>query len=91
MRGWRAATRALLGRLRGEGVTVLLTSHDLADVERLADRLAILDRGRLLGCGTMSDLRKQASSDGNLEELFMKITEETAAEAADASAIKSAV
>ncbi|HET9346200.1 MAG TPA: ABC transporter ATP-binding protein [Candidatus Limnocylindrales bacterium] len=52
----RAATRELLGRLRGEGVTVLLTSHDLADVERLADRLAILDRGRLVAIGSPAEL-----------------------------------
>ena len=52
----RAATRELLARLRGEGVTVLLTSHDLADVERIADRIAILDRGRLVGIGSPVEL-----------------------------------
>ena len=52
----RAATRELLGRLRDDGVTVLLTSHDLADVERLADRIAIIDRGRLLAFGRPEDL-----------------------------------
>jgi ABC-2 type transport system ATP-binding protein len=52
----RAATRELLGRLRGEGVTVLLTSHDLADVERVADRIAILDRGRLVAIGSPAEL-----------------------------------
>ena len=52
----RAATRELLARLRAEGTTVLLTSHDLADVERLADRIAILDRGRLVTLGTPDEL-----------------------------------
>ena len=47
----RAATRELLAALRASGVTILLTSHDLADVERLADRLAILDRGPARGAG----------------------------------------
>ena len=48
----RAATRELLGRLRAEGVTILVTSHDLADVERTADRIAILDRGRVVAIGS---------------------------------------
>jgi ABC-2 type transport system ATP-binding protein len=52
----RASTRGLIGRLRHEGVTVLLTSHDLGDVEKVADRIAIIDRGRLVAIGTPTEL-----------------------------------
>ena len=44
----RRETRALIGSLRGEGRTILLTTHDLADVEALADRVAILHDGRIV-------------------------------------------
>jgi ABC-2 type transport system ATP-binding protein len=52
----RAVTRAIVADLRAGGVAVLLTSHDLTDVERLADRICILDRGRLVASGTPAEL-----------------------------------
>jgi ABC-2 type transport system ATP-binding protein len=58
----RAATRGLIGRLRDDGVTVLLTSHDLGDVEKVADRIAIIDRGRLVAIGTPSELAGSSTS-----------------------------
>jgi ABC-2 type transport system ATP-binding protein len=74
--------KTLLRKLADGGTTVFLSTHTLDIAQELADRIGIIDHGRLLGCGTLTDLRKQAAMDGNLEELFLAITEEAAAEAA---------
>jgi ABC-2 type transport system ATP-binding protein len=59
------------------GATVFLSTHSLDIAEELADRIGIVDRGRLLTCGTLATLRKQAALDGSLEDVFLKITDET--------------
>jgi ABC-2 type transport system ATP-binding protein len=73
--------KTLLRELASGGMTVFLSTHTLDIAQELADRIGIIDRGRLTGCGTMADLRKQASRDGSLEDLFLAITEEASAEA----------
>ncbi len=67
--------KVLLRRLTESGTTVFLSTHTLDIAQELADRIGIIDRGRMLGLGTMTDLRTQAAMDGSLEDLFLKITE----------------
>jgi len=74
--------KTLLRQLASDGMTVFLSTHTLDIAQELADRIGIIDHGRLIGCGTLGDLRKQAAMDGSLEDLFLAITEEAAAEQA---------
>jgi ABC-2 type transport system ATP-binding protein len=64
----------LLRRQADQGTTVFLSSHSLDVVEELADRIAIIDRGRLIACGTLKALREQAAVAGPLEEVFLTLT-----------------
>ena len=70
----------LLRREADKGTRFFLSSHSLDVVEQLADRIGIVDHGRLISCGTLEMLRKQASLDGSLEDVFLKLTEEAQGE-----------
>src|SRR5262249_26073802 len=50
--------RARVAAERERGKTVVLVTHNLLEAERLCDRLAILDRGRLRAVGTLGELRQ---------------------------------
>ena len=49
-------------RLAGDGITVLLSSHQLPEVQELCDRVAIVDRGRVVYEGALADLRRQGGA-----------------------------
>jgi ABC-2 type transport system ATP-binding protein len=54
--------RRLIRRLADEGMTVLLSSHQLPEVQELCDRVAIVDSGRVVYEGSLSDLRRQGGA-----------------------------
>jgi ABC-2 type transport system ATP-binding protein len=58
----RRATWDIIRSLRGSGVTVLLTTHYMDEAEQLADRIGIIDRGRLVAVGDMESLQHQPDS-----------------------------
>ena len=58
----RLAIRSEISRLRERDVCVLLTTHELAEAERIADRIVIIDRGRVVASGTLGELTGGASA-----------------------------
>jgi ABC-2 type transport system ATP-binding protein len=56
----RAVTRDIIDEARTAGAAILLTSHDLTDVERLADRIVVIDAGRVVATGTPAELTATA-------------------------------
>ena len=61
--------RDLIGGIAAEGTTVLLSSHDLAEVAALADRVAIFVDGRMTALGTIPELEARAAASG-LESVY---------------------
>jgi ABC-2 type transport system ATP-binding protein len=71
--GARLMKDILLEQVR-HGATVFLTSHVLEVVERLCDRVAIINRGKIVVEGTMTELRQQSEGGGNtLEDIFVNL------------------
>jgi ABC-2 type transport system ATP-binding protein len=67
----RALLKKRLAELRHAGTTVFFTSHQLADMEELADRMAILHAGELRFCGRPAELCS-AGGANDLETAFLE-------------------
>jgi ABC-2 type transport system ATP-binding protein len=63
----------LLSHVQGGG-TVILTTHILEVAERLAQRIGIIGKGRLIAEGTLAELREHTGG-SNLEDVFLQLTE----------------
>ena len=59
------------------GGAVLFSTHIMEIAEDLCDRIAIMNRGKIVGIGSMDELRQQADKVGaNLEDVFLRLTEQ---------------
>lgn len=64
--------RKMIKWLSCEGISVLLSSHNMLEIEYLSDRMAIIDKGSILESGQPHDLKNKYAA-RNLEEVFIKI------------------
>ena len=56
------------------GVTVLVSTHQLSIAEEMADRIGIINEGKLIAVGTRDELRARSGSSGHLEDIFLSLT-----------------
>jgi len=77
----RRQVRDLISGLRAAGVTVFFSSHIIADIEVLCDRVAILQRGRLAHVGRLDEVRRRVDGAGRLEITVMGASVAALAEA----------
>jgi ABC-2 type transport system ATP-binding protein len=65
----------LIERAR-RGCAIVLTTHILEIAERLAERISIISRGRIIAQGTMAELRGASAQGATLEDIFLELTRE---------------
>ena len=61
-----------------DGVTVFMSTHTLGIAEEVADRIGIINNGRLLYTGTVGEVRAVVKSPGTLEDIFLELTQDEA-------------
>ncbi|HYY05660.1 MAG TPA: ABC transporter ATP-binding protein [Candidatus Limnocylindria bacterium] len=69
----RLAVWGVLDALKAEGVTLIVTTHYMEEAERICDRLAIMDNGRIVAEGAPAELLERYRQQ-NLEGVFLEIT-----------------
>jgi len=64
--------RRVVKKTVSEGTTVLLSSHNMLEVELMCDRIALIDHGKIVEMGTPSELKRKYDS-SNIEEVFVRV------------------
>jgi len=73
----KLAVRQFIKRLNAErGTTVLLTTHDMQDIEALTERVLLIGKGRILLDGSLDTLKKRAAAEQSLEEMVAALYRE---------------
>ncbi len=55
---------------------MFFSTHVLEVAEKLCDRIAIINKGKIIAQGTMEELRALEGTEGTLENIFLELTEE---------------
>jgi len=58
-----------------QGQTLFFSTHIMEVAEKLCDRIGIINKGRLIACGTMAELKQMDRAETSLEDIFLELTE----------------
>jgi ABC-2 type transport system ATP-binding protein len=61
-------------KTREEGLTVFMSTHTLSIAEEIADKIGIINQGKLLHLGTVGEIKALHENPGSLEEVFLAVT-----------------
>lgn len=68
--------KEIMRRRADSGKTVLFSTHILDTAEKVCDRIAVINKGKILFCGTLPEMREHFKANESLEQMFLEITEE---------------
>ena len=66
--------KQIMKKITSENKCVFFSTHILDVAEKLCDRIAIINKGKILFVGTLAEMREELKENKSLEELFMEIT-----------------
>lgn len=67
--------KEVMRKMCDEGKTVFFSTHVLEVAEKICDRIAIINKGKIIAMGTMEELRKLGEDRETLENIFLELTE----------------
>lgn len=68
--------KEVMRKMCDEGKTVFFSTHVMEVAEKLCDRIAIINKGKIIAYGTMDELRSHAKERETLENIFLELTED---------------
>lgn len=67
--------KEIMRKMCNEGKTVFFSTHVMEVAEKLCDRIAIINKGKIIALGTMEELRAHAKERESLENIFLELTD----------------
>jgi len=67
--------KEIMREMCDRGKTVFFSTHVLEVAEKICDKIAIINKGKLIAEGTMDELKQKAGKEESLERIFLEVTE----------------
>ena len=68
--------KQILRQRASDGKIVFFSTHVMEIAQELCDRLAIINKGKIIAVGTFDEIKETSNKTGSLEEIFLELTDE---------------